>query len=298
MVRTLATVLSLMSIAGPALAQAPGFTAQPVPAAGAPAASDPWPWPPPDPKTWWDDKWPAPPEVSDPLGGRRLGRSEKPLAVDNGYDPLLYRLWALMPLQNQVLRSGEMVLEVAVRPSTSARQTLIRVTVRRDGKVFVQGRIGLGCCEAGIARRVGFDVEAPEGSAAKFLALREDPLWAAPREVRVVEEAGAADALCLEGASYDLTLATPGAVRSVRRACDNAAVGQAAAVLETVFAAALGHEPRFDVVYPTGADFSGAKAEYARLTSGGGQLKAAPNSRPQAPTFTPPPEEPEAAAPN
>lgn len=281
MVRLAATVLCLLSLAAPALAQAPS----PAPLA---TADDAWPWPPPDPKSWWDEKWPVPLETADPLAGRRLGRNEPPVVIDNGYDPLLYRLWALPPLQNQILRGGEMILEVAVRPSTSARQSLIRVIVRRDGKVFVQGRAGLGCCEPGIARRVGFDAELPAGSAAKFLALREDPLWEAPREVRVAEGTDTADALCVDGTSYDLTLVVPGKSRSVRRACDSAEVGQAADVLEAALGAALGHEPRFDVIYPTGASFESARAAYRQLVAEGGQLKPAPHSRPQPPTFQPP----------
>ncbi|MDP1601439.1 hypothetical protein [Phenylobacterium sp.] len=282
MVRLPATILCLLSLAAPALAQ----TSSPAPAPSA-TAEDAWPWPLPDPKSWWDDKWPVAPEAADPLAGRRLGRSEPAIAIDNGYDPLLYRLWALPPLQNQILRNGEMILEVAVRPSTSARQSLIRVIVRRDGKTFVQARAGLGCCEPGIARRVGFDAELPAGSAAKFLALREDPLWDAPREVRVAEGSDAADALCIDGTSYDLTLVVPGKSRSVRRACDSAEVGQAADVLEAALGAALGHEPRFDVIYPTGASFESARAAYRQLTAEGGQLKPAPHSRPQPPTFQP-----------
>ena len=290
MVRLPATILSLLSLAAPAWAQTP--TSAP------PAASaDAWPWPPPDPKSWWDEKWPVPAEAADPLAGRRLGRNEPVIAIDNGYDPLLYRLWALPPLQNQILREGEMILEVAIRPSTSARQSLIRVIVRRDGKTFVQARAGLGCCEPGIARRVGFDAELPAGSAAKFLALRADPLWEAPREVRVAEAADSADALCIDGTSYDLTLVAPGKSRSVRRACDSAEVGQAADVLEAAFGAALGHEPRFDVIYPTGASFTAARLAYRRLIAEGGQLKPAPRSRPQPPTFQPPAvEEPDKAS--
>ena len=285
MVRLAATILSLLSLALPAAAQAPP---PPTPAPADPVPADIWPWPPPDPKTWWDEPWPKPPETADPLAGRRLGRNERPIAIDNGYDPLLYRLWALMPLQNQVLRSGEMILEVSVRPATSTRQSLIRVIVRRDGKAFVQARAGLGCCEPGIARRVGFDAELPAESAARFLALRDDPLWDAPREVRVAEAVDTADALCVDGTSYDLTLVVSGRSRSVRRACDSAEVGQAANVLETVLGAALGHEPRFDAIYPTGASFAGARADYERLIAEGGQLKAAPHSRPQPPAFQPP----------
>lgn len=282
-IRVLATFLFLLSFVAPAPAGAQ--TSEP---AAQPAADD-WPWPAPDPRTWWDDEWPKPPEVADPLGGRRLGRNERPLPVDNGFPPLLYRLWALQPLQTQILRGNEMILEVAVRPTNSVRQSIIRVTVRRDGDVFVQGRAGLGCCEAGIARRVGFDAEAPEGSADRFLALRNLPLWESPRDVRVDEGGGAADAICVDGTSYELTLAVPGRTRSVRRACDKAAIGEAADALEAAFSVALGHEPRFDVIFPDEADFSAARRAYDSLIAGGGRLKPAPNARPQPPTFEPSP---------
>lgn len=281
--RLLATTLILLSFAAaPALAQRRPAPIQP--------EADSWPWPAPDPKSWWDDKWPKGPEAADPLAGRRLARGERPIAIDNGYEPLLYRLWGLQPLQNQAPRGGEMILEVAVRPATSVRQSLIRVTVRRDGDVFVQGRAGLGCCEAEIGRLVRFDAKAPAGSAARFLALRESPLWDAPRDVRVAEGGGASDAVCVDGTSYELTLVVPGRSRSVRRACDSAEVGQAAEVLEAAFAAALGHEPRFDVLYPTGADFSAARRAYEGLVAEGGTLRPAPNSRVQPPAFEPAPE--------
>ena len=280
MVRLIATILCLACLAAPALAQKPPTV---------PPGTLDWPWPQPDPKSWWDAKRPDPDDAADPLGGRRLGRGERLPVVDNGYDPLLYRLWGLPPLQNQILRGDEMIVEVAVRPTASARQTLVRVTVRRDGKAFVQARAGLGCCEPGIARRVGFDAETPAGSAARLLALRQDPLWDSPREVRVDEGSGAADVLCVEGTSYDLTLAVPGQTRSVRRACDTAEIGQAADVLEAVLGLALGHEPRIDVIYPGGADYSAARSAYRDLIAEGGRLKTAPNTRLQPPSFSSPP---------
>ena len=285
MVRPAALLPFLLTLlASPALAQE----------AAQPGAD--WPYPPPDPKTWWDDKRPKLPEAADPLAGRRLGRGDRLVAVDNGYDPLLYRLWGLQPLQNQILFGGEMILEVAARPASSTRQSLIRVTVRRTGDVFVQGRAGLGCCEAGIARRVGFDAQAPGDSASRLLALREHPIWNAPREVRVDDGSGAADALCVDGTSYDLTLMVPGKSRAIRRACDNAEVGEAADILEAVFGLALGHEPRFDVIWPGGADFSAARRAYQGLIADGGRLKPAPNARPQPPAFDPPPAELEPSA--
>ena len=96
---------------------------------------------------------------------------------------------------------------------------------------------------------------------------------------------------------YDLTLAQPGQVRAVRRACDSAEIGQAADVLETVLGLALGHEPRIDVIYPGGANYASAREAYRDLIAEGGALKPAPNARPQPPSFTEPPPEDEAAPP-
>jgi hypothetical protein len=297
-VRTTLTALLVAALAAPAGAQLlpfgrrtpPGQVPVSPPPADLPASEAAiWPFPPPDPQTWWDDKWPKPSEAADPLGGRRLGRGERTVATDNGVDASTYRLWGLPPLQWQVLRGQETILEMWVRPSQSVRQSVVRVTVRRDGKAFVQARAGLACCEAGITRRVGFDRELPEGAAAQFLALRAHPMWAAPREVRVQEE-GASEAVCVEGTSYDLTLVVPGRSTALRRACDAAEIGQVADALEPILRAALGHEPRFDVIFPRGADFSSARRMYEALLRDGGSLKRDPNARPQAPGFEPAPE--------
>jgi hypothetical protein len=262
-----------------------------------PAEAEIWPYPPPDPKGWWEDKRPAPPEAADPLGARRLGARERLIPVDSGVDPSTYRLWGLPPLQWQLLRGQEMILEVWVRPARSVRQSAIRLIVRRDGKVFVQARAGFACCEAGIARRMGFDAELPSGQAAVLLALRSDPLWAAPRDVRVSEGADISESVCVDGTAYDLTLMIPGRARSVRRACDSAAIGQAAAPLEAALGAALGHDARFDVIFPGGATFAAARAAYAGLIAHGGALKPSPKGRPQPPGVEPAPDEPEATRP-
>jgi hypothetical protein len=110
-----------------------------------------------------------------PSGGRRKSPSRRPsripsragacarastlVPIDNGVDPLLYRLWGLQPLQSQLIKRGELVLEVWARPATGVRQAVIRVTVRRDGRAFVQARAGLGCCTPEIGRRVDIDAE-------------------------------------------------------------------------------------------------------------------------------------------
>jgi len=266
---------------------------KPAPADLPPAEAEIWPFPAPDPQSWWTDDRLKAPDAADPMGGgRRLGRGEKPVPIDNGVDPSTYRLWGLMPLQWQIVHGDEMILEIWIRPARTVRQTVVRIVLRRDGKAFVEGRAGLACCEAGIGRRMGFDAELPAGSAAAFQALRNDPLWQAPREVRVIEGGGAAGAVCVDGTAYDLTLLVPGRSHSVRRACDNAEIGEAANVLEPVLRAALGHDPRFDVIFPGGASFQGAREAYAQLLKDGGTLKADPDARPEPPGVEPAPESP------
>jgi len=298
-VRAVIACLIALSVAAPASAQLPLILPIPrkkpaptvigPPPSATPAEAEVWPFPAPDPKTWWDDKRLKPPEAADPLGGRRIRKGELQAAPDNGVAPSTYRLWGLMPLQWQLVRDDEMILEVWTRPSDSVRQTVTRVTVRGDGHAFVQGRAGLACCEAGIGRRMGFDAELPPGSAAKFLALRDLPLWKSPRDVRVVEP-GAADALCLVGTSYDITLVVRGRSVTLHRACDPAEVGEAADVLEAVLGAALGHDGRFDVVFRGGADFSNARGAYRELVDGGGRLKVNPDARLAPPGAEPAPQ--------
>ena len=231
-----------------------------------------WPFPPPDPKMWWDDKRPKVDEAADPLGGRRVRRGEQLPAPDNGVDPSTYRLWGLMPLQWQVLRGEETILEVWTRPTNSVRQTVTRIVVRGDGEAFVQARAGLACCEAGSGRRLGFDHQLPAGAAQRFLGLRQHAVWRAPREVTAAES-GSVEAVCVEGTSYDITLLTRGQSRTVRRACDIAEIGEAADVLEAVIGAAMGHDPRFDVVFRGSASYASARGAYQDLIESGGRLK-------------------------
>ena len=276
-----------------ALAGASPTAGQPVrapPKGLPPAAAEISPPPAPDPRAWWDEKRPVAPEAADPLGGRRPGRRERRIPVDSGVDPSTYRLWDLTPLQWQLVRGDEMILEVWVRPARSVRQSVVRITVRRDGKAFVQGRAGLACCEAGIARRVGFDAELPPGQAPAFQALKADPLWTAARDVKVSEGPDIAEGVCIDGTAYDLTLMVAGRARSVRRACDSAAIGQAADVLEPALRAALGHDARFDVIFPRGFDLTAARAAYKDLVAHGGTLKADPKARTQPPGVEPAPD--------
>ncbi|MBL8772834.1 MAG: hypothetical protein JNK30_15740 [Phenylobacterium sp.] len=289
---------SLAALAAPADAQLLGRQKAAGPPEGAPVTEvEAWPYPAPDPKSWWDDKRLKVPEEADPLGGRRIRSVEQLVKPDNGVDASTYRLWGLMPLQWQFVRGDEMILEVWTRPSSSVRQTVTRVTVRGDGDTFVQGRAGLACCEAGIARRMGFDRKLPAGAGARFQALKDLPLWRSPRDVRVAE-AGAAEALCVEGTAYDITLVTPGRSVTLHRACDPAEVGEAADVLEAVLGAALGHDPRFDVLFPGGAQFAAARDAHRELLAANGRLKPNPDARPRPPGPAPAPSaEVEGAAP-
>ncbi|WP_165844033.1 hypothetical protein [Phenylobacterium kunshanense] len=279
-------VLIALALAAPASAQIPliiPFPVKPRAPAGPPAnlpahEAEIWPYPPPDPKSWWEDKRPKPAEASDPLGGRKLRRGERLAVPDNGVDASTYRLWALMPLQWQLVRGEEMILEVWTRPASSVRQTVTRVTVRSDGKAFVQARAGLACCDASIGRRLGFDAELPDGAAQRFRALRDLPIWRSPRDVRVAQP-GMADALCVEGTGYDVTLLTSARAVTLHRACDPAEVGEIADVLESVLGAAMGHDPRFDVIFPRGVDFKGARAAHQELIASGGRLKPNPDAR-------------------
>ena len=271
--------LTILLFAAPALARPPPPPSPP------PVLDEPWPAP--DPKSWWEDLRPRPAEAADPLAGRKGGRTPV-LGLAGAPEPLLYRLWGLPALQHQILRSGEVILEVWVRPSLSVRQTVSRVVVRQDGRAFVQARAGLACCEPEIGRRVGFDAELPAGAGGRFVRLKDDPLWTAPRDVGVVE-GGASESLCVDGTSYDLILVTADRARLVRRACDDAAVGQAADVLEAVLGAAIGQEPRIDTIYPGGAGFGPEREAYRALVGGGGSLKPAHNARVRSPTEEPPP---------
>lgn len=262
------------------LASAAALPAQ-TPAPDAPAAEplQPWPYPPPDPAQWWDAEWPEPPEAADPLGGRRLPRSG-PAPATTPVDPTLYRLWALPPLQSQVVRRGEAIFEVWRRPANSVQQTVFRVTLRNDGEVFVQGRAGRACCEPQIARRVGFDAVLPRETRDRFLELAAESAWATPRDAVAQEASASVGSICLDGVAYDLILLTEDGGYALRRDCEAAKIGQVADILEAVIGAGLGHEPRIDVLFPDGADFTRARAEYQRLRAEGGYIKAADPPRP------------------
>lgn len=249
--------------------------------------------PPPDPATWWSPEVPRPTAEQEPLYGRRLGRGEPSIPIDNGVEPLLYRLWGLQPLQSQILKRGELILEVWARPAGGVRQAVVRVTLRRDGRAFVQARAGLGCCTPEIGRRVDIDAELGEPQIAPLKTLTVDPAWSQPRSVIVDYGGGAVSALCVDGTSWDVTLVVPGQARHLRRACDDAEVGSIAGVLSAAIGAAAGRDPRFDAVLPRGGDFSQQAAAYEALRQSGGRLIRSEADRPQPPTVPLATDEPE-----
>lgn len=252
----------------------------------------PPPLPVPDPAVWWSPEVPRPPSELEPLYNRRLGRNEQPIPIDNGVEPLLYRLWGLQPLQSQILKRGELILEVWARPARGVRQAVVRVTLRRDGRAFVQARAGLGCCTPEIGRRVDIDAELADIQIAPLKPLPADPAWSQPRSVIVDYGGGAVSALCVDGVSWDVTLLVPGQARHLRRACDDAEVGSIAHILSAAVGAAAGRDPRFDAVLPRGADFSRQQRAYDDLVASGGRLTPGERNRPQPPAVPLSPEEP------
>ena len=294
--RRIAIIALIGLLAAPAQAQflrrssSVGSTpVKPPPANLSPAEAEIWPYPPPDPNGWWTDKWPRPSEAADPLGGRRIPRGERLPRVEQGVDASTYRLWGLMPLQWEVMKGGESIIEMWVRPAGSVRQSVIRITVRDDGKAYVQARAGFACCEAGIGRRIAFDEELPPGSAKTFEGLAALPVWNAPRMIRVDQGGGAASEVCVDGVAYDLTLVTRDKVRSLHRACDDAAIGQVADILEPVLKAALGHDSRLDVLYRGGANFGSERSAFQELAKNGGAIKPDTTARPRPPGAEPTP---------
>ena len=262
-------------VAALVLTTSPLAAAQPPPAVPAPA--------PYDANAWWTSRERVP-EQLDPLGDRRAGRNAPRVVVDNGVHPLLYRLWGLPPLQTMVLRDGEVVIEVWSRRPRSAREVISRITVRRDGAVFVQARAGLGCCTTPIGKRVDIDAKL-EADAGYFRTLARDPVWNQPTDV-VAERPGVVAAVCVDGSAYDLTLLEYRRTRHLRRICESEAVGQVALILSRVLGPAMGRDPRFDAVFPRGVDFVDERGAYEALIAEGGRLR--PPTRPTGRGLTPP----------
>jgi len=238
-----------------------------------------------DPAAWWAPTLPRTPVEADPFQGRRLRRGETPPPIDNGVEPLLYRLWNLPPLQSQLVRRNEVVLEVWARPSGGVRQAVVRVTRRSDGRTFLQARAGFGCCTPQILRRIDINAELPREAGEAVRAVINDPVWRQPRDVTVDYGGGAVAAICVNGIDYDLTLVVPGRSSTLRRACDDAEVGSAAAALRAALQPALGRDVRFDFLFPRGAAYTAEAAAYQALIASGGGLRPAPETRPQPPAL-------------
>ena len=289
-------IAALMLQAPPALPSPTppsGPAPPPVATPGAPA-SGPY-----DAAAWWSTPLVKPMVQVDPLYGRRLRRGEQPPPIDAGVEPSLYRLWGLQPLQSRILRRNEMILEVWRRPTRDLRQVVIRLTVRGDGRAFVNARAGMLCCEPAVARRVDIDAELPDPAASTLLTLRDDPLWAAPRTVEVDYGGGMVTGVCVDGVSWEVILVTPDKVRQLRRACDDPELGQVANAVSPALAAALGRDPRLDIIFPKGAGLDAERAAYAALIAGGGRLKPStgasaspPESQPAQPEDDAPEERP------
>ena len=248
--------------------------------------------PPPDPNAWWTDDWPAKPDAADPLK-RRIRRGERPPGLSlTAVPPLLYRLWKLPPLQDQLVRRGEAVVEMWARPAETVRQAVVRVTLRGDGRAFVQGRAGFGCCEPEVSRLVAFNEELSPDRAAAVRAILTDPLWNQPGWAAVFEEGQNIDTVCVNGTSYDVNLVLPTGARSLHRACSGEQIGSIAPVLTALLSAALGYDTRFDVVFPRGVTrYQDDLRAYQSLIERGGTIQPAPNNRDQAPLVLTPPED-------
>ena len=257
------------------------------PGAAAPGAPAPPPY---DAAAWWSTPLVKPVVQVDPLYGRRLRRNEKPARIDAGVEPSLYRLWGLQPLQSRILRRNEMILEIWRRPTRDLRQVVIRLTVRGDGRAFVNARAGLLCCEPAVARRVDIDAELPDPAASTLLTLRDDPMWESPRTVEVDYGGGMVTGVCVDGVSWEVILATSDKVRQLRRACDDPELGQVANAVSPALAAVLGRDPRIDLIFPKGAGLDAERAAYAALIAGGGRLKPSTGA-PTPPETSPPPAE-------
>lgn len=275
-----------LSIAAAASAQAPISSTPPADPLAAPAPAY-------DPAVWWNGMERVPDERFDPLGRRHWGRGDRPLVVQRAPEAGLYRLWGLTPLQTQSVRRGDMVMEVWVRPTADRPTMVVRVTVRSDGEVFAQGRAGYACCRPDVQRRVDVDLRLPRAVRDSITVLRNDPLWRQPEHVVVRETADALSSLCVRGTSYDLYLAVDGRAIHRRRSCDDAEVGSAGAVLEALFGAVRGQDPRLDAAMPRNGDFQRERAYWAEFSAGGGVL--APDTgapvEPPAPEAQPPEEE-------
>ena len=267
----LACLAAALGAATPASAQLFGRRPPPPPPPSAEA--------PVSPEEWWSDQEAVQEARFDPLANRRWTSNDARVRAkfSNGVDASLYRLWGLQPLQVLSLRRGEAVFETWFRPTNSSRQAVVRVIVRNDGKAFVQARAGRGCCAPDITRRVDINAELTPELRGAFVKLREDPVWNQPRHVVVNEGGGAVEGVCVEGASYDLTLVDDRRAKHLRRSCDPVEIGSVAAAAHRIIGAALGHDPRFDAVFAR-ERFDRYQQAHAELLATGGSLVPAPQA--------------------
>jgi hypothetical protein len=157
------------------------------------------------------------------------------------------------------------------------RQAIIRITVRRDGRAFLQVRAGLGCCKPEIVKRIDINEELPAGSADAFAALAQLDVWNQPREVVLREAAaGAVEGVCVNGVAYDLTLVTASRDYHLRRNCDPVEVGSIAPVLQPMVAAVIGKNPYVDYLFPRGANYEADAAAYQSFIATQGRLVQRP----------------------
>lgn len=210
--------------------------------------------------------------AQDPFGARRSGRNETAPKTPGAPDPSYYRLWGLQPLQSQFLRAGEVVMEVWARPEGGSRQALVRVTLRSDRRAFVQARAGVPCCTPAILRRIEIDAELPVGSGEALNRIADDPFWSTLPDAVIEDGQGAVEMLCVGGVSYEFYLLQRDRYAHLRRDCGGAETGSAAEVLAGLIAPALGRDPRFDYLFPRGADFSREKQQHASMLAAGGRL--------------------------
>ena len=269
----LGSVLLITAAATPASAQIFGRRAPPPPPA---ATVDPATI---DPEEWWSDQEAVQEARFDPLANRRWSKNDARVrqGFTNGVDASLYRLWGLQPLQGLSIRRDESVFEAWYRPTDSSRQAVVRVIVRGDGKAFVQARAGRGCCSPDITRRVDINEELTPDLRRAFVQLQQDPVWNQPKHVVITEGGDVVSSVCVNGASYDLTLVDSRRASHLRRSCDPVEIGSVAKAAHRIIGAALGRDPRFDAVFGR-ERFDQYEKAYAELVAGGGSVAPARQS--------------------
>jgi ketosteroid isomerase-like protein len=132
-----------------------------------------------------------------------------------------------------------------------------------------------------------------------LLRLRDDPTWNQPRNVVVSEGEGVVSSVCVDGASYDLTLLDDRRAVHLRRSCDPSEIGSAASLIQAIVGAARGQDARFDAVFAE-QPLARYAQSYAQLLEVGGRIRATsedvPNAQPlPAPEFADEQEEAEQA---